>query len=54
MIALETRMSPSVWESSGERFRVQWRKSARSSEKSHVLASHIFTCRSLRVMSVLP
>ena len=35
MIALESRMSPSVWESSGERFSVQLRKSARRSEKSH-------------------
>jgi hypothetical protein len=46
-------INPSVWEISGDRFKVQFRKSARRSEKSHRLSSQSFSCRSLKTMSYL-
>jgi hypothetical protein len=47
-------MSPSVWESSGERLRVQFRKRAPRSEKSHVLGSLVSNDLSSRSTSSPP
>ena len=41
-------MRPSVWDSSGERFRVQFRKSALRSVKSHLLGSSPELCVKVR------
>jgi hypothetical protein len=46
MMAREIRISPSVWDGSGERFRVQLRKRALRSEKSHLLVVQYSFCLS--------
>ncbi len=51
MIARAMRISPSVCESSGERFRVQLRNTALRSEKSHRLSPHNLSCFSLSMPS---
>jgi A/G-specific adenine glycosylase len=50
MIAVEIRMSPSVFESSGEGLSVQFTKSARRPEKSHVLVAQSSSWKSVKVM----
>jgi A/G-specific adenine glycosylase len=50
MIAVEIRMRPSVFETSGEGLSVQLTKSARRSEKSHLLVEHSSSWKSVNVM----
>src|SRR5919112_4258256 len=47
MIAREMSTSPSVWDSSGERLRVQFRKRALRSEKFHSFVSNDLSSRSI-------
>src|SRR6478609_6645711 len=50
MIAVEMRMSPSVFETSGEGFSVQFTQSARRSEKSQRLVVHSSSWNEVKVM----
>src|SRR5947208_2710432 len=51
MISIEILANPSVWESSGERFKVQLMNNALRSEKSQPLSRQRASCFSVRAMT---